>query len=114
MDLFCSSCMPIFCYWLIVRIHFNTFVFCEWSRPTNKRNGEQKYITKKLASFIISPALSTKMELFQILCIHFDHKRGTQIVSSNTLRDQIFFTMNGILGHKMYDLYILLSVVEFL
>ena len=48
------------------------------SRPTNKRNREQKYITKK-------QALSTKMELFQILCIHFDHKCGTELVSSNTL-----------------------------
>ena len=25
-----------------------TFVFCGWSRPTNKRNREQKHKTKKL------------------------------------------------------------------
>ena len=63
----------------VVCMHFNIpFVFCERSRPTNKRNREQKYITKK-------QALSTKMELFQILCIHFDHKCGTELVSSNTL-----------------------------
>ena len=62
-------------------------MFCERSRPTNKRNREQKYITKKLASFITIPALSTEMELFKILCIHFDQKRGTEIVSSNTLRN---------------------------
>ena len=90
------------------------FVFCERSRPTNKRNRKQKHITKKLACFITSPALSTKMELFQILCIHFDDKRGTETVLSNTLRKSIFFPMNGILWHKKYDFYILLAVVEYL
>ena len=82
-------------------------MICERSRPTNKRNREEKYITKKLATFITSSALSTKMELFKILYIHFDHKRGTEIVSSNMLRNTkpVFFVMNGILWHKMYDLY---------
>ena len=80
-------------------------MFCERSRPTNKRNRDQKYIAKKLASFITSPALSTKMKFFKILCIHFDHKRGTEIVPSNMLWKPIFFAMNGILWHKMYDLY---------
>ena len=63
----------------------------------NKRNREQKYKTEKLASFKTSPALSTKMELFQIMGIYFDHKRGTEIVSSNTLREPILFAVNGIL-----------------
>ena len=76
-------------------------MFCERSRPTNKKNGEHKYITKKQASFVTSPALSTKMELFQIFCIHFDIKRGTEVVS-----DQMLWC-------KMYDLYILLSVAEY-
>ena len=31
------------------------FAFCAWSSSTNKGNKEQKHITKKLASFIISP-----------------------------------------------------------
>ena len=84
-------------------------MFCEHSRPTNKRNREQKYITKKLASFTTSPALSTNMEPFQRLCIHFDNERETEIVSSNMLREPIFFATNGILWNKMYDL---LSVVE--
>ena len=82
-------------------MHFNIpFVFCERSRPTNKRNREQKYITKK-------QALSTKMELFQIMCIHFDHKCGTELVSSNHVveYEANFFVINGILWHKMYDLY---------
>ena len=83
MDLFCLSYKPTFCYWLGVRTHSIPFVFCERSRPTNKRNREQKCITKKLASFITIPALSTKMELF----IYFGHKRGTEIVSSNTSRN---------------------------
>ena len=106
MDLFGLSCKPTFCYWLVVRCISIPFVFCERSRPTNKRNREQKYITKKLG-FITIPALSTKMELFKILCIHFDQKRGTEIVSSNTLRNTkpIFFVMNGILWHKICDLY---------
>ena len=97
MNLFCLSCKPTFCYWLVVPVTCwpcqlfvcisIPFVFCERSRPTNNRNREQKYITKKLASFINIPALSTKMEFFQILCIHFDHKCGTETVSSNTLRN---------------------------
>ena len=107
MDLFCLSSKSTFCYWLVAVCIPIPFVFCEWSRPTNNRNREQKYITKKQASFVTIPALSTKMELFKILCIHFDHKRGTEIVSSNTLRNTkpIFFVMNGILWHKMYNLY---------
>ena len=105
------------CYWLVVPVTYSSFqlfvcilipfVCCERSRPTNKRNREQKYITKKLATFMTCPALSTKMELFKILCIYFDHKHGTEIVLSNTLRNTkpIFFVMIGILWHKMYDLY---------
>ena len=61
LDLFSLSCKPAFCYWLVVPVTYwpcqlfvcisMPFVFCERSRPTNKRNREQKYITKKLASF---------------------------------------------------------------
>ena len=104
MNLFCLSCKPTFCYWLVVPVTYwpcqlfvcisIPFVFCERSRTTNKRNREQKYITKKLASFITIPALSTKMELFQILCIHFDHKCGTEIVASNTLRNTKPISLN--------------------
>ena len=43
---------------LVVHLQFYVpFVFCAWSRPMNKRNREQKHITKKLASSIISLAL---------------------------------------------------------
>ena len=35
-----------------------TYVFCARSRPTNKRDAEQKHTTKKVARFIISLALS--------------------------------------------------------
>ena len=37
------------------------FVFCARSRPTDKRDREQKHITKKLASFITSLAISTTL-----------------------------------------------------
>ena len=86
-------------------------MFCEHSRPTNKRNREQKYITKKLASFTTSPALSTNMEPFQRLCIHFDHDRETEIVSSNTLREPIFFATNGILWNKIIIIIINLTCI---
>ena len=72
MDLFCLSCKPTFCYWLVVPVTCwpcqlfvcisIPFGFCERSRPTNNR--EQKYITKKMVSFTTIPALSTKIELF--------------------------------------------------
>ena len=58
-----------------------------------------------MPSFITSPVLLTEMELYKMLCIHFDHKRGTEIVSSNTLQKPIFIVMNGILWRKMYNLY---------
>ena len=39
------------------------YVFCAWSRPTNKRNREQKHITKKLLSFQTS-------SFYQLWCMY--------------------------------------------
>ena len=46
-------------YGKVVVLHFNTWkLFCARSRITNKRNRDQKHITKKLASFVTSFAVS--------------------------------------------------------
>ena len=43
-------------YWLVDQLHFNTFCLLSTVKTNqNKRNGWQKYLTKKLASFVRQP-----------------------------------------------------------
>ena len=47
----CFTFEPKCFYWLVVHMHFNTICVCAESIQTNKGDGEQEPITKKLAEF---------------------------------------------------------------
>ena len=58
------------------------FVFCAWLRQTNKRNREQKHVTKKLASFITSLTLSTMVKT-KLTMVMYNLKAAVKIEPSN-------------------------------